>query len=134
MSTTAVLRLCASSFIVLFTAAASASAQSMPLQFAQQSTVPPQHEHPVPAPPQHEHPQPAPDAGAQHEHQHAASSLFSTRDASGTAWLPYVTPMYGFHGQLAGWEVMLHGNLFLQLLQSTRPNIGVQPRPAASTG
>jgi hypothetical protein len=48
-------------------------------------------------------------------------SLFSTRDASGTAWLPDVTPMYGFHGQLASWELMLHGNLFLQLLHEHAP-------------
>lgn len=121
MITTAVLRLCVSLLIFLFAAAASASAQSMPLQLAQQSNVQPQHEHPAPAPPQHEHPQPTPDAGTQHEHQHAASTLFSTRDASGTAWLPDVTPMYGFHGQLAGWEVMLHGNLFLQLLHEHAP-------------
>jgi hypothetical protein len=65
-----------------------------------------QHEHAVPAEPQHQHP---------------AESLFSTRDASGTAWLPDNTPMYGFHHELWGWQVMLHGNAFLQLLDEHAP-------------
>src|SRR5688572_29737586 len=68
------------------------------------------HEHPSPAEPQHEHPTPPP-----------ALNLFSTRDASGTAWLPDVTPMYGFHHTLRGWDVMLHGNAFLQLLDERAP-------------
>jgi hypothetical protein len=67
---------------------------------------PQQHEHPAPATPQHQHP---------------ASSLFSTRDASGTSWLPDITPMYGFHGELGGWESMLHGNMFLQVLHEDAP-------------
>jgi hypothetical protein len=118
MSAIAALVVSGASLIMVF-AAAVTFAQSAPL--ARQSNTPQQHEHPTPAPTQHEHPQPAPDAGTQHQHQHGASSLFSTRDASGTSWLPDVTPMYGFHGQLAGWEVMLHGNVFLQLLHEHAP-------------
>ncbi|MBI4266726.1 MAG: hypothetical protein HY657_20355 [Acidobacteria bacterium] len=54
----------------------------------------------------------------QHEHVHegAAVSLFSSRDSSGTAWLPDRTPMYGVHRQQGTWEVMLHGNTFVQYL------------------
>jgi len=79
----------------------------------------PPHEHPAPP---HEHPAP-PDApaAAQHEHHVAAATLFPTREASGTAWLPDTTPMYGFHYQTRGWEVMLHGNAFLQLLHEAAP-------------
>jgi hypothetical protein len=83
------------------------------------------HEHPAPEPAQHEHPTPAtPPAGpAQLEHQHdtGAARLFSPRDASGTAWLPDATPMYGFHARARGWEVMLHGNGFIQLLHEAAP-------------
>lgn len=59
-----------------------------------------------------------PAEASQHEHQleAAAPSLFATRDGSGTSWLPDATPMYGFHRTGAPWEVMLHGNVFLQYL------------------
>ena len=67
----------------------------------------------------HQHP-PAPaepDPHAQHA-QHAPEGMtaFPARDASGTAWLPDATPMYGVHRQARGWDVMLHGNAFLQFL------------------
>jgi hypothetical protein len=63
---------------------------------------------------EHQHP-PAP---AQDHAAHAAGppSLFSARDASGTAWLPDDTPMFGLHGTPAGWEVMVHGIAFAQFL------------------
>jgi hypothetical protein len=50
-----------------------------------------------------------------------ASGLFSTREASGTAWLPDATPMNGLHRQTRGWEVMVHGNGFLQILHESAP-------------
>ena len=66
----------------------------------------------------HQHPpakQPA--QGAEHQHEHgAAASLFSHRDASGTSWLPANTEMYGLHGRAGAWELMGHGNVFLQFL------------------
>lgn len=74
---------------------------------------------PAPAPPPHEHPADVPrpeTTAAQHEHTVAASTLFPAREASGTAWLPDRTPMYGFHRQHGPWEVMLHGNTFVQYL------------------
>jgi hypothetical protein len=93
---------------------------------AQQTPAP--HEHPAPEPAPHEHPAPAkpstPTASAaqiEHRHDPAAASLFSPRDASGTAWLPDATPMYGFHASARGWEVMLHGNGFIQLLHEAAP-------------
>jgi hypothetical protein len=66
----------------------------------------------------HQHPpsqQPAPAAARQHEHG-AAASLFAPREASGTAWLPANTEMYGLHGRAGQWELMGHGNVFLQFL------------------
>ena len=38
------------------------------------------------------------------------------RDGSGTAWLPDASPMYAFHWQRGDWQVMLHENVFLQVL------------------
>jgi hypothetical protein len=57
---------------------------------------------------------------AQDEHAHhaaaPAASSFLSREGSGTAWVPDATPMFGVHRQARGWEVMLHGNAFLQFL------------------
>lgn len=41
---------------------------------------------------------------------------FSTREASGTAWLPDTTRVYGVHRNAGSWEVMFHGNTFAQFL------------------
>ncbi len=85
------------------------------------------HDHPAPAPPAgqqqpapeapaepHQHPAPAaPDAHAQHM---SGLGLFATREASGTAWLPAASPMYAVTGRAGAWELMWHGNAFLQLL------------------
>lgn len=123
-------------FVVLFIGA-------LPLTAVAQSQQPapsghdhgtPQHEHPTsdapaqtPSKPAHDHPAPEPGpvpaAGAQHEHQHGAAgaSLFSGRESSGTAWLPDATPMHAFHRQAGAWEVMLHGNAFVQLLHEAAP-------------
>jgi hypothetical protein len=74
-------------------------------------------------------------ATAAQEHQHEAAapaqehtghtmpegSVFLSREASGTAWLPDGTPMYGVHLQARGWELMLHGNAFLQYLNEFAP-------------
>src|SRR5688572_4015440 len=63
--------------------------------------------------PQHQHETPA----AQHQHgQDGAASLFSGQDGSGTSWLPAATPMYAWHGRAGQWELMAHGNFFLQYL------------------
>src|SRR5688572_28411266 len=63
-----------------------------------------------------QHQQPAaPPAAHQHDHG-TAPSLFAPREGSGTAWLPAATEMYALHGRAAGWELMAHGNAFLQLL------------------
>ena len=45
-----------------------------------------------------------------------AMALFPAREASGTAWLPDDTPMYGVERTWGGWEVMLHGVAFAQFL------------------
>ena len=66
---------------------------------------------------EHQHgqtPQPPP---SEHQHEHGGTpSLFSPRDGSGTAWLPQTTEMYGLHRNAGSWELMFHGNAFLQLL------------------
>ena len=45
-----------------------------------------------------------------------APALTPTRDASGTAWLPAATPMYGVHRPWRGWDLRLDGVLFVQFL------------------
>jgi hypothetical protein len=75
-------------------------------------------------PPAHEHPAPATeDEGGPETHTHGAvePSQFRTREASGTAWLPDVTPMYGLHRTSGAWELMVHGNGFVQFLHESAP-------------
>ncbi len=38
------------------------------------------------------------------------------REGSGTAWLPDASPMFAVHGQRGEWQLMGHGNAFLQYL------------------
>src|SRR4029453_17746985 len=80
---------------------------------------------------EHQHPAPAP-ATQEHEHHadHGQESLFSARDGSGTSWLPANSPMYAGHARAAGWELMWHGNLFLQFINESAP----EHRGAHQTG
>lgn len=59
---------------------------------------------------------PAPAAEHQHDHGTTGTSLFAPREGSGTAWLPAATEMYALHGRAGRWELMVHGNTFLQFL------------------
>ena len=75
---------------------------------------------------QHEPPAPAPSAPLDaHQHDHGATAamptLFPAREASGTAWLPDLTPMYALHGSAGSWELMAHGNVFVQFLHEAAP-------------
>jgi hypothetical protein len=81
---------------------------------AQQPDHPPAHGHPTPA---------TQDEGALDAHTQVAGepSQFRMREASGTAWLPDVTPMYGLHDRSGAWELMLHGNGFVQFLHESAP-------------
>ena len=45
-----------------------------------------------------------------------AAPLFESREASGTAWLPDDTPMFGLHKTAGAWDVMFHWNVFGQFL------------------
>ena len=65
----------------------------------------------VPVSAQHDHA-----AAADPGHEHGAASLFAGREVSGTSWQPEATPMPGLHVAWRGWEVMLHGNVFVQWL------------------
>ncbi|MBW8861247.1 MAG: hypothetical protein JF601_02605, partial [Acidobacteria bacterium] len=52
-------------------------------------------------------------------HQHSMSvenDLFPVRDASGTAWLPDQTPMFGSQRTWGGWDVMLNGVAYAEFL------------------
>ena len=57
---------------------------------------------------QHQQPAPAAPPGI--------IDLPHTREASGTAWLPDASPMYAVHGEYGEWQLVGHGNLFLQYL------------------
>jgi hypothetical protein len=68
---------------------------------------------------EHQHPPAAP---AQDHTEHMAQAeggLFSARDGSGTSWLPERSPMYAGHGSVAGWQLMWHGNAFLQFINES---------------
>jgi hypothetical protein len=43
-------------------------------------------------------------------------ALFPPREISGTAWAPDDTASYGAHVHVAGWDVMLHGEVFGQFV------------------
>jgi hypothetical protein len=60
-------------------------------------------------------PPPAPDH-SQHLGHGAGAPLFAPREASGTAWMPADTPMFGAHLARGSWELMLHGQAFGQFL------------------
>lgn len=50
-----------------------------------------------------------------HEHVAVTAPLLTpTKEASGTAWLPEVTPMYGVHRPWRGWDIRLAGVVFVE--------------------
>ena len=56
-----------------------------------------------------------------HEHVAVTAPLLTpTKEASGTAWLPQVTPMYGVHRPWRGWDLRLNGVAFIQALYEPR--------------
>ena len=68
----------------------------------------------------HEH-QPSPGGGethaagaaAMHEARTGVLGIPMTRHGSGTAWLPDDSPMRALHARVGGWDMMVHGNLFV---------------------
>jgi hypothetical protein len=79
----------------------------------------------VPVRAQHEHAGPMPADSAGHEGMEMAEDtagaptpaplgIPASRAASGTAWQPDATPMRALHARAGAWELMLHGNAFLQ--------------------
>ena len=72
---------------------------------------------PRPAQEQHPHQPAAPDQPPDRsQHEAGDMTMFPAREASGTAWLPDATPMYGLHRSAGSWQLMGHGNLFAQFL------------------
>ena len=59
-----------------------------------------------------------PTAFGQHQHHGDSSTAerFAQREASGTAWQPDDSPMFGMHRTLGRWTVMLDGSAFVQFL------------------
>ena len=105
--------------LVLLIAASSWSSASGQTPEPHQHPAPPASAQPPakPAPPSEGHVHT--EAAAEPQHEHAAHELFSPREASGTAWAPDTTPMYGFEALAGGWTVMLHGNVFAQFLNES---------------
>ena len=46
--------------------------------------------------------------------EHDVMTRFPMREASGTSWNPDASPMYGAHLTAGRWQLMFHGNAFLQ--------------------
>jgi YHS domain-containing protein len=67
---------------------------------------------------QHDHQPPATqDTSQPHDHGATGQGAMShAREGSGTAWLPDTSPMYAIHQVRGGWELMFHGNGFVQFL------------------
>jgi hypothetical protein len=61
----------------------------------------------------------APDQHEGHTMTPDDQQIPTSREGSGTSWLPDETPMYALHGQVRGWMLMGHGNLFLQYLRES---------------
>ena len=56
-----------------------------------------------------------------HEHVSVTAPLLTpTKEASGTAWLPLATPMYGVHQPWRGWDLRVAGVVFVQALYEPR--------------
>ena len=80
------------------------------------------HQHPAPPPAAGDAARPSVPPGHGHEgHGASGTSLFSTRDASGTAWLPAASPMYGVAQDAGVWQLMWHGQAFAQVLVDGGP-------------
>jgi hypothetical protein len=56
-----------------------------------------------------------------HEHVAVTAPVITpTREASGTAWMPPLTPMYGVHQPWHGWDMRVNGAVFIQALFEPR--------------
>ena len=85
-----------------------------------QAGMPDQHEHGTAQPakePQKKEPQQTHDM--QHMSHEQPEAMPSSRQGSGTAWLPEDSPMYAAHTEAGQWMLMLHGNAFLQYLRES---------------
>jgi hypothetical protein len=58
----------------------------------------------------------APNSHEQHAMPAMTHGMFPSREASGTAWVPDETPMYGVERRLGDWHMMVHGTAFAQFL------------------
>jgi hypothetical protein len=103
-------RLIHSFFVVVALVAAAPRAE------AQVPTTQGQPPTPIAPQEQHQH-QPRAQPPTDHtQHESDAMAMFPSREASGTAWLPNESPMYGIHRPIGSWHVMGHGATFAQFL------------------
>src|SRR5262245_29738998 len=58
------------------------------------------------------------DAPGAHQQDHG-ENMPTSREGSGTAWVPDTTPMYAIHAQRGAWLLMFHENAFLQFLNDS---------------
>jgi hypothetical protein len=79
--------------------------------------TPPAHQHPPQHPPGEGHQTQTPDHAAMAMGDSGPLEIGDSREASGTAWQPDVTPMYAIHSQQGAWVLMFHGNAHLQFIQ-----------------
>src|SRR5687767_2291774 len=70
----------------------------------------------MPVQEQHQHQPPAQPPTDHAQHEPGAMAMFPSREASGTAWLPTESPMYGIHLPIGSWHVMGHDAVFAQFL------------------
>jgi hypothetical protein len=54
-------------------------------------------------------------SGMSHMQMQGPLGIPLTREGSGTAWQPDSTPMWAVHGELGGWRLMFHENVFIGL-------------------
>jgi hypothetical protein len=65
---------------------------------------------------QHEQHRPQPPPSQQQQDIAPPLGIALTRDGSGTAWLPDSSPMHALHRKAGAWDLMLHGNLFVEYI------------------
>lgn len=59
-------------------------------------------------------------------------ALLPAREIGATAWAPDVTATYGVHRHVGAWDLMLHGNAFVQFIYEPPPSVHRTGGPATT--
>jgi hypothetical protein len=78
-----------------------------------------EYQHPAVSKPAEQKPDAQPHDHSQMTNHEGHEPASHARDGSGTSWLPEASPMYAIHRQRGPWELMAHGNAFLQFLSES---------------